>query len=77
MHSVQLVDFITVGVEGLWYFARYALLPTATAWLLVLAAKVTLGARFAGLHDPRVASDLSLLAFGCRVRVMVRYVPLK
>lgn len=77
MHSVQLIDFSVVCVEGLWHFARYILLPTATAWLLVLAAKVTLGAGFASLHDPRVASDLSLLAFGSRVRVVVRYVPFK
>lgn len=77
MHSVQLVDFAIVCVEGLWYFARDVLLPTATAWLLVLAAKVTLGAGLARLHDPRVASDLSLLAFGSRVRVVVRNVPFK
>jgi len=77
MHSIQLIDFAVVCVEGLWYFARCVLLPTATAWLLVLAAKVTLRTSLAGLHDPRVASDLSLLAFGSGIRVVIRYVPFK
>ena len=77
MYSIDLIDFSVIRRERFWHSTRDILLLATTAWLFVFAAEVTLGAGLARLHHSSVASNLSFLSFGSRVRAVVCYVPLK
>ena len=74
MNCINLMYVVFVCNRDFRYPAGYLLLLASTAWLLVFAAEMALGASFAGLNDSGIASDLALLSLACRLCVVICYV---
>ena len=77
MNCINLMDVVLIWNRSFRYPTRYFLFLAATAWLFVLASKMTLGTSFTGLDNSGIACNLTFLSLTSRLSVVVCYMSLK